>query len=84
MTKVQTNSRLLSLDVLRGITILLSNIFVPDAGGGSISLKGFLYGVCLQPWAGDYFGSLLFVLLFVGLSWLIGNILYKKQIYVKI
>jgi predicted acyltransferase len=66
------------------LSILLSNIFVPDAGGGSISLKGFLYGVCLQPWAGDYFGSLLFALLFVGFNWLIGNILYKKQIYIKI
>lgn len=49
-----------------------------------ISVKKFLYSIVLQPALGDYFGSLIFALLFVGLNWLVGNILYKKHIYIKI
>jgi predicted acyltransferase len=65
------------------LAILLSNIYMPY-DGASISMKNFLYTICLQPVFGDYFGSFLFAILFVGFNWLIGNILYKKQIYIKI
>lgn len=65
------------------ISILLGNIFI-YYGGDRMSIKGFLYGVCLQPYLGNYFGSLVYALLFVGLNWIIGNILYKKQIYIKL
>lgn len=64
-------------------SVLLGNIlFTYD--DSIISLKGFLYKICIQPYLGDYFGSLVFALLFVGFNWVIGNILYKKKIYIKI
>lgn len=49
-----------------------------------ISLKNFIYNICISPYLGDYFGSLVYALLFVLCNWLIGNILYKKKIYIKI
>ncbi|MFT3994501.1 MAG: heparan-alpha-glucosaminide N-acetyltransferase domain-containing protein [Dysgonomonas sp.] len=51
---------------------------------GTISIQGFVYSICLQPYLGDYLGSWGYSLLFVGLMWAIGNILYKKHIYIKI
>jgi len=70
--------------VLAGVlaTLFYQNVF--PYGDGFISVKGFLYPVVLQPNLGDYFGSLVFALLFVGLNWIVGNILYKKKIYIKI
>ncbi|MDH6308719.1 putative acyltransferase [Dysgonomonas sp. PFB1-18] len=62
--------------------ILGSTLITYD--GNAISLKGFIYNICLQPYLGNYFGSLIFALLFVGFNWVIGNILYKKKIYIKI
>lgn len=64
-------------------SILLGHIRF-DYNGAEISLHGFIYTICLQPYLGDYFGSLMFALLFVGSNWVIGNVLYKKQIYIKI
>lgn len=52
--------------------------------GEAISIKGFTYEVLLRPWAGDYFGSLLYALLFVTVCWLFGYILYRREIYIKI
>lgn len=49
-----------------------------------ISVKGYIYSVLIQPWAGNYFGSLLYALLFVTLCWLFGLFLYKKKIYIKL
>jgi predicted acyltransferase len=70
--------------VLAGVvSVLLGNIrFTYD--GQLISIKGFLYNIVLQPILGDYPASLVFALLFVAVIWFIGNILYKKQIYIKI
>ncbi len=65
------------------LSILLGGILIPY-DGATISIKGFIYKVCLQPYLGDYFGSFIFALLFVALNWIIGNILYKKKIYIKI
>lgn len=62
---------------------LLSNIRF-TVQGEAISIKGFVYEVLLRPWAGDYFGSLLYALLFVTACWLFGYILYKRNIYIKI
>ncbi|GAB1414893.1 heparan-alpha-glucosaminide N-acetyltransferase domain-containing protein [Paludibacter sp.] len=64
-------------------SILLGNIFL-TYGGEEYSVKGFLYTIVFQPTFGDYFGSLMYALIFVGFNWLIGNVLYKKQIYIKI
>jgi predicted acyltransferase len=65
------------------LSILIGNIFIAN-GGELISIKRFLYEVGLQPYLGNYFGSLVFAILFVGFNWIIGNFLYKKQIYIKI
>ena len=62
---------------------LLSNIQF-GWQGERISIKGFAYEVLLRPWAGDYFGSLLYALLFITLCWLFGYILYKKNIFIKL
>lgn len=65
------------------LSILLGGIwFMYD--DVAISLKSFIYNIGLEPYLGDYFGSLCFALLFVGVNWVIGNILYKKKIYIKI
>ncbi len=52
--------------------------------GESVAVKTFIYQNLLQPWAGNYFGSLLFALLFITICWLFGYILYKRNIYIKI
>ena len=52
--------------------------------GETISVKEFAYQVLLRPWAGDYFGSLLYALLFISLCWLFGYMLHKKKIYIKL
>lgn len=52
--------------------------------GETISVKSLTYNVLIQPWAGNYFGSLLYALLFVTVCWLFGYILYKKNIYIKL
>ena len=64
-------------------SILLGNIYI-QFGGNPITIKGFIYNICLQPVLGDYLGSFAFAVLFVTFNWIIGNILYKKQIYIKI
>jgi predicted acyltransferase len=53
-------------------------------GGETISIQRFVYSKVLQPALGDYFGSLVYALLFVSLIWSIGYVLYKKKIYIKI
>lgn len=70
--------------VFAGVLATLFNQSVFAYGDGYISVKGFLYSVVLQPALGDYFGSLIFALSFVLLNWLVGNMLYKKKIYIKI
>ena len=62
---------------------LFGNIRIPYSDG-SISIKGYIYSVLIQPWAGNYFGSLLYALVFVTICWAFGYILYKKNIYIKL
>lgn len=70
--------------VMAGVlSVALVYIRIPS-GEGTISLHGYLYSVILQPLLGDYPASLAFALLFVGFCWVIGLILYKKKIYIKI
>ncbi|GBU08000.1 membrane protein [Bacteroidales bacterium] len=65
------------------LSILIGNILI-SYGGQAMSIKTFLYAQVLQPILGDYPASLAFALLFVALNWAIGNVLYKKNIYIKI
>lgn len=52
--------------------------------GETISIKGFIYSVLIQPWAGNYFGSVIYALFFVTICWAFGYILYKRNIYIKL
>lgn len=65
------------------LSILITNISILYENK-SITISGFIYKICLQPILGDYFGSFIFSILFVCICWLMGNILYKKNIYIKI
>lgn len=65
------------------LATLVSNIRF-DWQGERVSTKEFIYEVLIRSWAGDYFGSLLYALLFVSVCWLFGYILYKRNIYIKI
>lgn len=66
------------------LSILMGNIYV-TSGGELVTIKGFIYNGLLVPALGDKtFASLVFALLFVGFNWIIGYVLYKKKIYIKI
>lgn len=70
--------------VMAGVlSIFISNIRIMY-GGDLITVKTFIYTIILQPYLGNYFGSLIYALAFVAVNWVIGNILYKKKIYIKI
>lgn len=61
----------------------LANIKITYSGE-AISLKGYIYSVLIQPWAGAYFGSLVYALLFIFICWMAGYALHKRDIYIKI
>lgn len=70
--------------VLAGILAnIVANAKITYAGEKMI-FKNYIYGVLIQPWAGNYFGSLVYALVFVFICWIFGYILYKKDIYIKI
>lgn len=62
---------------------LLGTIRVPYLDS-VITVKAYIYQELLQPYLGDYGGSLLYALGFVTLNWIIGYQLYKRKIYIKI
>lgn len=70
--------------VMAGVLAILAGqpVFVYESE--QISAKEFVYSILLQPYLGDYLGSLLYAIIFVSLNWVVGNILYKKNIYIKI
>ncbi|MDE6277670.1 MAG: DUF5009 domain-containing protein [Muribaculaceae bacterium] len=53
---------------------------------GDMSIKGHIYKDFLMPVCGEdaTLASLVFALLFVGVNWCVGYVLYKKKIYIKI
>lgn len=65
------------------VSIILGQIRVTYEGV-AMSLHGYMYGVVLRPWLGDYPGSLAYAILFIVLCWVVGYVLYKKKIYIKI
>lgn len=62
---------------------LMSGVLLTGARSG-MGLKEYVYSVILQPVFGNYFGSLVYAILFVTVCWSVGFILYKKKIYIKI
>lgn len=67
------------------LSILIGNIKINGANG-PVSIKGLIYNDCLIPLCAgnETLASLIFALLFVMLNWIIGYVLYKKKIYIKI
>ena len=67
--------------VLGGVLGILFGT-IPVAG---TTIHGLLYSKALVPLLGDRtFASLVYALIFIGINWAIGYILYKKKIYIKI
>lgn len=65
------------------LSILMGNIKFTYLGE-LVSVKGFIYTNWMLPVFGDYLGSLVFALCFVAVNWVVGHILYKKKIYIKL
>ena len=67
------------------LSILIGTIKISGANG-TTSIKGVVYNDFLIPLCGENatLASLIFALLFVMLNWIIGYVLYKKKIYIKI
>jgi predicted acyltransferase len=55
-----------------------------SSAGQTLSLQAFIYETLLQPFAGDYIGSLIFPLILLLVWFLILWPLYKKRIFIKI
>ena len=70
--------------VLAGVLSILVGNITFTYNSETISLHGFIYNEVLLPCLGDYLSSFVFALLFVAVNWFIGNILYKRKIYIKI
>lgn len=60
----------------------LVKIAGPD--GSTISGSSWLYSHVFEPFAGDINGSLLFAISHVVFFWMIGYVLYKKKIFIKV
>jgi predicted acyltransferase len=65
------------------LSILLGNIRFPH-GGELTSLHGYAWHILLKPLLNDYLASLTYAILFLSLVWMVGYVLYKKKIYIKI
>lgn len=70
--------------VLGGVLSVLFGSILFTYHGEIISIHGYLYNVILLPALGDYPSSLAYAVLFICLNWVVGYILYKKKIYIKI
>ena len=69
------------------LSITLGAIKIPYAAAesGLISIKGLAYQTLIPACGGDEtLASLIFALAFVALNWLVGLILYRNKIYIKI
>lgn len=62
-------------------TLLRISVATPD---GASSLKSLFYSTCIQPWCTESFGSLVYSVIFVTVSWLAGLPLFRKHIYIKL
>ena len=71
------------LSVLWGKTLRLL-IHIPDGTGGAINGSAWLYQNIFVPIAGNMNGSLLFAVAHIALFWIIGYILYRCRIFIKI
>ena len=65
------------------MNILVGNIVFTHQGHLT-SVYSYINNAWFAPVFGNYMGSLVYALVFVGISWMIGNVLYKKKIYIKL
>ncbi|MGL5636496.1 MAG: acyltransferase family protein [Bacteroidales bacterium] len=65
------------------LSILLGSICF-ETSEGIVSLHGYIYQSILSLVMNPYLASLLFAIAFIMVNWVIGYILYKKKIYIKI
>ncbi len=66
---------------------LLSEIFVVlmwTFSVGEHSLYGWIYQTFFQSWAGDYNGSVLFAIWVMLTCWVVGYLLDKRRLYIKV
>ena len=54
-----------------------------DAEGGNITIHSAVYNF-FQSFCNEYTASALYAIAFVMLNWIVGRVLYKKKIYIKI
>ena len=54
-----------------------------DAEGGNISIHSAVYNF-FTTFCNEYMASALYAIAFVMLNWIVGHVLYKKKIYIKI
>jgi predicted acyltransferase len=73
----------LFLYVLADLLILPFSVFHLFSGQ-YLTIQSALYNLALMPLLGAKGGALAYALIFVGINWCIGNILYKKKIYIKL
>jgi len=71
------------LSVLWGKTLRLL-VHVPDGTGSIVNGSVWLYQQIFVPLAGNLNGSLLFAIAHIGLFWIIGYILYRCRIFIKV
>ncbi|MGM5631553.1 heparan-alpha-glucosaminide N-acetyltransferase domain-containing protein [Apibacter raozihei] len=70
--------------VMAGILSTILRVISFSSDSESINLHGFIYSDILQPIFGNYPGSLIFAISFMTLCWLIGYILYRRKIFIKV
>mgnify|MGYP000987242539 CR=1 FL=1 len=70
--------------VLGWVFAVLLGTITLTIGEKTASVKWFLYNNVMQPTLGEYFGSLIYALLFISFVWVFGYALYKKKIYIKL
>lgn len=63
---------------------VLAGVMATVAESTYITVKDYLYEYILEAGLGEYTSSLIYALIFVSITWLVGYILYKKEIYIKI
>lgn len=70
--------------VFGALLAILSGNIGYEVNGEWVSLKGIFITNIIQPILSDYPASLTFALVFVGICWLVGHLLYKKKIFIKL
>lgn len=71
--------------VLAAVLSIMLGVVQVSYQGGEICLQEYLYRALLLPCMGNEFlASFLFALLFITLNWMVGYVLYRKKIYIKI